>query len=151
MIRQCVEDKLKDWITKIPAIEFAINSARSKTTGYSPFFLNTGHLSRPMIWNNARSTEFVGVRVFTQCLKLALIVAHHCILAARVKQTHNTNLCRQLTLFTKRDMVYISTKIFNYPKEFPKKFIPKYEGIYKIIKDYGNSSFQIAIFQKLKR
>ncbi|KNZ74109.1 hypothetical protein J132_07996 [Termitomyces sp. J132] len=48
-------------------------------------------------------------------------------------------------------MVYISTKNFNYPKGFPKKFIPKYEGPYKITEDYGNSSFHISISQNMKR
>lgn len=27
MLRQCVDEKQRDWITKLPAIEFAINSA----------------------------------------------------------------------------------------------------------------------------
>jgi hypothetical protein len=40
MLRQCVDAKQKDWVSKLPAIEFAINSARSESTGYAPFFLN---------------------------------------------------------------------------------------------------------------
>ena len=37
IIRQCVSPNQKDWVTKLPAVEFAINSARSSTTGFSPF------------------------------------------------------------------------------------------------------------------
>ncbi|KNZ71264.1 hypothetical protein J132_00101, partial [Termitomyces sp. J132] len=92
-----------------------------------------------------------GVRVFAQQIKLALMAAYDCILAARVKQTHNANCCRQLAPFTKGDMVYVSTKNFNYLKEFPKKFIPTYEGPYKITEDYGNSAFQVDISQNMKR
>lgn len=33
LLRQCVNDKQTDWMDKLPAIEFAINSARSYSTG----------------------------------------------------------------------------------------------------------------------
>ncbi|KJA13212.1 hypothetical protein HYPSUDRAFT_151846, partial [Hypholoma sublateritium FD-334 SS-4] len=36
MLRQCVNDKQTDWVAKLPAIEFAINSARSHSTSYAP-------------------------------------------------------------------------------------------------------------------
>ena len=42
MLRQCVSTNQKDWVTKLPAIEFAMNSARSSTTGFTPFYLNYG-------------------------------------------------------------------------------------------------------------
>ena len=40
MIRQCIWPDQKDWTIKLPAVEFAINSARSSTTRFSPFQLN---------------------------------------------------------------------------------------------------------------
>ena len=49
MLRQCVHENQKDWVMKLPAIEFAINSARSASTGYAPFFLNFGRMPRAMI------------------------------------------------------------------------------------------------------
>ncbi len=58
MLRQCVAVDQKDWVSKLPAIEFAINCARSETTGYAPFFLNTGRMPRAMIWDNASKTEY---------------------------------------------------------------------------------------------
>lgn len=132
MIRHCIGHQHKDWAAKLPAIEFAINSARSDSTGYAPFFLNSGRMPRPMIWNNAWEGEFPGVRVFAQRLKLALIVAHDCILAACIKQTRNANRQRQAAPFEMGDMVYVSTKNFSYPKGFSWKLIPKYEGPYQI-------------------
>ncbi|KAF8814452.1 hypothetical protein BYT27DRAFT_7062495, partial [Phlegmacium glaucopus] len=49
MLRQCIHPNQKDWVAKLPAIEFAINSARSESTGYAPFFLNFGRMPRSMI------------------------------------------------------------------------------------------------------
>ena len=67
MIRQCVRPDRKDWVTKLPAIEFAINSARSSTTGFSPFQLNYGRNPSPMIWRGQE--EFPGVHRFAEKMK----------------------------------------------------------------------------------
>lgn len=58
MLRQCIDAKQKDWVSKLPAIEFAINSARSESTGYAPFFLNTGMMPRSMIWRASGDSAF---------------------------------------------------------------------------------------------
>ena len=44
-------------VMKLPAIEFAINSARSSTTGFSPFQLNYGRNPSPMIWRVKTSSQ----------------------------------------------------------------------------------------------
>jgi hypothetical protein len=89
MLHQCIGEKQADWVAKLPAIEFAINSAHSESTGYAPFFLNTGRMPRSMIWDSARSNEYPTVRTFALQKKLALMSAHDSILAARIKQTRN--------------------------------------------------------------
>ena len=61
MLRQCIDPNQKDWVTKLPAIEYAINSARSESTGFAPFFLNFGRMPRSMLWTSAPSTEFPSV------------------------------------------------------------------------------------------
>ncbi|KIJ96480.1 hypothetical protein K443DRAFT_134123 [Laccaria amethystina LaAM-08-1] len=88
----------------LPAIEFAINSARSESTGYVPFFLNTGRMPRSMIWTSAKSDKYPTVRMFTIQRKLALISAHDSILAAQVKKTRNANRKRQLAPFKENDL-----------------------------------------------
>jgi len=36
MLRQCIGENQRDWVAKLPAIEFAINYARSESMGYAP-------------------------------------------------------------------------------------------------------------------
>ena len=91
MLRQCISLDQKDWVGKLPTIQFAINSACSASTGYAPFFLNNGRMPRAMIWNSAEPTEYPNIRVFAQKKKLALMSAHDSIIAARVKQTRDAN------------------------------------------------------------
>ena len=47
ILRQCISPKQKDWIYKLPMIEYTINTAQLETTGYTPFFLNY----KQMPWN----------------------------------------------------------------------------------------------------
>jgi len=85
MIWQCVRPDQKDWVTKLPAIEFAINSAWSSTTGFSPFQLNYVRNPSPMIWRGQE--EFTGVHEFAERMKMAIMSAHDSIIAMRRRGT----------------------------------------------------------------
>ena len=151
MLRQCIHPNQKDWVLQLPAIEFAINSARSVSTGYAPFFLNFGRMPRAMIWDSAPSTEFPAIREFALQKKLALMAAHDSILAARVKQIRNANKKRQDVPFKEGDLVYLSSENISFPKGLARKLIPKFLGPYKIISDFGNGSFQLDMPPHLKK
>lgn len=151
MLRQCVHDNQKDWVTKLPAIEFAINSAWSASTGYAPFFLNFGCMPRAMIWDSPASTKFPSIREFANQKKLALMSAHDSILAARVKQIRDANKRWQDIPFHQGDLIYLSSKNLSFPKGLARKLIPKFLGPYKILRDYGNASFQLELPQHLKK
>lgn len=151
MLRQCIGTTQKDWVSKLPAIEFAINSARSDSTGYAPFFLNTGRMPRVMIWNNPSKEEYPAVRAYAQKIKYAIMAAHDSLIAARVKQTRDANRHRRPAPFTKGDLVYISTKNMSLPKGLARKLIPKFIGPYKILKDFKNNSYQLELSPPMKR
>ena len=151
MLRQCINPNQKDWVSKLPAIQFAINTARSESTGYSPFFLNTSRMPRAMIWNAAPPSEFSNVRLFAQRRKLALISAHDSIIAARTKQTRDANRKRRLVPFKKDDFVYLSTQHITFAKGLARKLIPKYIGPYKITQDFNNQSFRLDLPVHLKK
>ena len=82
MLRQCINPDQKDWVSKLPTIQFAINSARSESTGYALFFLNNGQMPRAMVWNLAGLTEYANVQEFALNKKLALMLAHDSIIGA---------------------------------------------------------------------
>jgi hypothetical protein len=151
MLRQCIQPDQKDWVSKLPAIEFAINSARSESTGYAPFFLNSGRMPRAMLWNSASTSEYPSVRDFALQKKLAIISAHDSILAARIKQTRDANRKRQAVPFNVGDLVYLSAKNISFPKGLARKLLPKFLGPYKILQDFGNASFQLELPAHLKR
>ncbi|KIM55310.1 hypothetical protein SCLCIDRAFT_48423, partial [Scleroderma citrinum Foug A] len=110
MLCSCIGPTQCDWVLKLPAIEFAINSVHSELMGYAPFFLNTGQMPRLMIWNGTKAEEYPSVRVYAQKMKNALMAAHDALLTARMKQTEQVNKSRRLCPFVKGDLVYVSMK-----------------------------------------
>jgi hypothetical protein len=104
-----------------------------------------------MVWNSAESTEYPNVRTFAQKKKLALIAAHDSILATQVKQMRDPNKRRQEVPFLENDLVYVSTKNIAFPKGLARKFIPKFIGPYKILRDFDNQSFRIELPSYLKQ
>ncbi|PIL25631.1 hypothetical protein GSI_11380 [Ganoderma sinense ZZ0214-1] len=151
MLRQCIRPDQKDWVARLPAIEFAINMARSDATGFAPFFLNTGRMPRPIIWDRPTKDEYPGVRVYAQKVKSAVMAAHDSVIAARVKHVRDANRRRRPAPFVEGDLVYISTKNISIPKGLARKLVPKYMGPYCIVRDFRNSSYRIKLPSGLKR
>lgn len=151
LLRQCINPNQRDWVLKLPAIEFAINLARSDSTGFSPFFLNSGRMPRSMLWDSPKPDEFPGVRTFTERIRTATLAAHDAILAARVKQTRDANQHRRKAPFETGDLVYLSTENIKFPKGLVRKFLPKFIGPYKILKNHENEAFTIELPSCLKQ
>ncbi|KAJ3473941.1 hypothetical protein NLI96_g12741 [Meripilus lineatus] len=132
MLRQCVRPDQKDWVQKLPAIELAMNTARSDTTGFSPFYLNYGRMPRSLIWEN--DSKYPGVQEFAMRMKEAIMAAHDAIIAARVQQTRYANKRRRDAPFKEGDLAYLSTKNLKPPKGRARKLVPKYLGPFRITK-----------------
>ena len=148
MIRQCVRPDQKDWVIKLPAIEFALNSARSSTTGFSPFQLNYGRNPSPMIWD--AHDEFPGVRKFAEKMKMAIMSAHDSIIAARVVNTVQANRKWAKIDYKVGDLVYLSTKNISLPKGRARKLAPKYLGpfaVTKVLKE--GATYQLDLSEEL--
>ncbi|CAA7263787.1 unnamed protein product [Cyclocybe aegerita] len=151
MLRHCVGTTQKDWVQKLPAIEFAINAARSESTGYAPFFLNSGRMPRSLIWDSNKPSEYPGVRAFAKKMKTAIMRAHDSLIASRVKSVRDANRKRRNAPFKEKDFVYVSTKNISLPKGLSRKLAPKFVGPYQIVEDFGNNSFRVNISASLRK
>jgi hypothetical protein len=151
MLRSCISSTQRDWVSKLPAIEFAINVSRSETTGYAPFFLNSGRIPRMFIWNDANSDEYPSVRAFAQRMKHAVMSAHDAILETQVKQARSTNRKRRVAPFIVADLAYVSTKNLSLPKGQARKLVPKFIGPYKLVRDFRNNSFELDLPPHLRQ
>ena len=148
MLRQCISPKQKDWVLKLPAIEFAMNSARSSTTGFSLFYLNYGRNPGLMIWDCEE--VYPGVKQFAENMKDAIMSAHNAIIASWVQNTVQANKKRIPANFKEGDLVYLSTKNISLPKGRARKLAPKYLGpfpITRVIKE--GMTYQLDLSDKL--
>ena len=145
MLKQCVSNTQKDWGSTLPVIEFAINLPHSDTTGYAPFFLNTGWMSWPMLWNDPSKDEFPGVCIYVQWVKQAIMAAHNSIPATHIEQTQNANQKRCWAPSVKGNLVYILAKNISLLNGLACKLAHKYIGPYHIMKDFSNYSYWIDL------
>jgi hypothetical protein len=134
ILRSVIQPDQKNWAEKIDMVEFAINSSVAETTGYAPFELNGGYM--PSMIREMRSDENVapGIKAFAQSALQKLADAHDAIIETRVFQTELANKRRgEEPTIAIGDLVYLSTKNLNIPKNRARKLCPKYIGPYKIV------------------
>ena len=151
MLCSCIGSNQHNWVARLPSIEFTINSARSESTGYSPFFLNTGRRPRTFVWNDALVDKYPSVQIFAQKMKQAIMTAHNAILETRVEQTRTANRKWQLAPFQTGDLAYISTKNISLPRGQAQKLVSKFIGPYWINRDFGNNSFKMDLSPCLRQ
>ena len=133
ILRTAVRPDQKDWIEKIDMVEFAINSSVSKSTGYAPFELNNGYMPQMLKEFRDNGMTNKGIMEFAARAKTNIAAAHDAVIEARTFQTFHANKKRGEDIAAKEgDLVYLSTKNFNLPKNRARKLCPKYIGPYKI-------------------
>ncbi|KAF8752463.1 hypothetical protein RHS01_07674 [Rhizoctonia solani] len=150
LIRVCINPALRDWATKLPSIEFAVNSARSETTGFSPFALNYGRTPRPILVRT--NTDMYGVRDAARNIKYALMIAHDAIIGSRISQMVEANRHRRPSPFKTDDLVYVSTKNMRVPLGKPHKLLAQWIGPVRIdgvVKE--GATYHVELPDDLKR
>ncbi|QRW18773.1 Transposon Ty3-I Gag-Pol polyprotein [Rhizoctonia solani] len=146
----CVNPALRDWALKLPSIEFAINSARSETTGFSPFLLNYGRVPRPMLVRTG--TDMHGVREAARNIKYALMIAHDAIIGAHVSQMVESNQHQRPSPFKQGNRVYVSTKNMRVPMGKPHKLLAQWIGpvvIDGVVKE--GATYHVELLEDLRR
>ena len=146
ILRAAIRADQADWVSKIPMVEFAINSAVSASTGFAPFELNCGFL--PRMFQELPPSSLPGVQHFAEQARDNLLIAHDAIIDSRVHQTHHANKRRRdeqvaqgkISPIKEGDLLYLSTANLNLPKGRSKKLLPLYIGPYKVLTAKPESS-----------
>jgi hypothetical protein len=127
ILQTVVQPDQKDWVDKIDMVEYVINSSISESTGYAPFELSSGYM--PSMIKEIRSDEnfTTGVKSFAVTALQNLADTHDAIIEARSFQMDNANKRRRdKPMITVGDLVYLSTKNLNLPKDRARKLCPRY-------------------------
>ena len=140
VLRAMVCNDQKDRGELCPMVEFVLNSSVSMTTGYSPFELNCGYIP-PLGQCISTDTKYASVKQFAQQALYNLIAVHDTIIESRMVQTHHVNSQRhQGEEYPPGSLVYLSTKKLAQPKGWAGKLLPRYIGLYKVVKAHTAAS-----------
>jgi hypothetical protein len=141
ILRAVVQPDQRDWVEKLPMVEFALNSNISNSTGFSPFELNYGYMPTFIGGISPMADAKPGIKRFVNQAINNLEEAHDAIIESRVTQTHHANKKRRPDWpLTKGDKVYLSTENLSLPKNRTRKLMPKYIGPYKVEAAYPEES-----------
>jgi len=94
LFRAAISPDQKDWVYKIPMMEFTINASISKSTGFTPFELDGAYMPTMICQLPESNTAPPGMRTFTQQALQNIAAAHEAIIASRVFQRHYANTRR---------------------------------------------------------
>jgi hypothetical protein len=140
ILRTTVSSDQKDWFTRIPLVEFALNSSINSSSGFAPFELNYGYMPR-LVPFPTDDIKYRGVKEFAQRARANLEIAHDAIIEARVTATYQANRKRsEEKPFKIGDLAYLSTANLNLPKRRARKLAPKYIGPFKVTKVISETS-----------
>ena len=129
-----IQPDQRDWVEKLPLVEFALNLNISSSTGFAPFELNYGYIPTFISGISPTDSAKPGIKRFVNQAISNLEAAHDAIIESRVTQTHQANKRRKPEgAISKGDKVYLSTENLSLPKNRTRKLMPKYIGPYKVV------------------
>ena len=154
MLRAYIGPHHDDWDRHLVAAEFAYNNSVNATTGYTPFFLNSGHhphtplsLCVPPLKGLSKPVE----RFLTE-IRENLSKARSAILKAQETQAKYANEKRRDASFNTGDRVLLSSKRLKVAlaENAKEKFQPLYYGPYTILKVVTPVTYKLDLPVTLK-
>ena len=135
------------WTTLLPTIQFAANTPPSRSTGYTPFFVNFGrHPTTPVqLLDQTIRSKTESVTVFLQRLwdQFEKAQANMQIAAERMKSITDRRRCD--IVFATGAWVLLSTKHFE--PDGAAKLQRKFVGPFKILERIGQAAYRLDLPQ----
>ena len=138
------------WDDLLPYVEFAMNNAKSASTGETPFFLNYGtHPRTPVVnqlpvrnppWNILPSIESVFAN-----RDAVMHRVRNLLQSAQDRQKHYADNSRRPHAFTAGQQVLLSTKNLQFQGKGKRKLYPKFVGPFSILHMHGINAAVLAL------
>ena len=140
VLRHFIDGDHKNWEDLLPLAAFAMNNAKSSTTGETPFYLNHGSHPHTPISLGLPEGQLPTLDVVFQEMDSTLTRIRELIKSAqdRQKEYADTRFRRPHT-FKSGDQVMLSTRNLKF-KQGVKKFHPKFIGPFTITEMVGGSN-----------
>ena len=154
ILRAFVDQQQTNWDLLLSAAEFAYNNSTNVSTGFSPFFLNSGfHPRVPATLLEPVSSPNPSVSAFVESQAQALIAAKDNILQAQRRQAFNADTRRRDHDFQVGDQVLLNAEdivIAADRSRRSQKLLPRYIGPYTIVEQHSPVTFRVELPPSMK-
>ena len=136
-LRPYIERSPHTWVQQLPLAEFAANNAVSISTGFTPFYLNTGaHPTTPvsmMHGGASKGSQNEAMKETLERMKTALAEAQTNLEHAQRRMANTVNRSRRSEQYKIGDEVVLSTaNLRNYYPHLPAKLWARWVGPFTI-------------------
>lgn len=149
MLRAYISYNQTNWDLLLPMMEFAYNSAKHASTGFSPFYLNNGfHPLVPAALFQRTPTTVPAVDDFVAQQSSALAQAQDQIRDAQDQQKEQADKSRRPSTLQVGDQVLLSAENISlaaYKNRPARKLEPKYIGPYTILEKIHENAFKLDL------
>jgi len=149
MLRAFVDNKQSNWDQLLPSLEFAYNNAVNASTGYSPFFLNTGqHPGLPAALLSTPDSSVPTVDAFLSEQVTTLILAQDALQRAQDHQEEQANKRRRDHKFKVGDQVLLRATNITIPADSVRpadKLRPQYLGPFTLLEQHSPVTFRVEL------
>ena len=144
VLRHFVNGKHSNWEDLLPIVAFAINNAKSASTGETPFFLNFGTHPHNEITAALPEVTLPSLDVVFHDLENTLKEVKELHKSAQDRQKTYADTKRRAHSFKEGDFVLLATKNLRF-REGVKKLHPKYIGPFEIIRMVGLNAAELQL------
>ena len=141
--------RMDNWDSLLPLVEFSINDSRHSSSGFSPFFLDTGmHPATPASLLSPPAAGVESVQYFLSQQAAVLSEARDNIVRAQQRQVAAANVHRRERVFSVGDLVLVSTDYLLSPEQRSRprrKLLPAWQGPWPIERVISPSAYRLAL------
>jgi hypothetical protein len=150
VLRHFITGDHTNWEDLLPLVAFAINNAKSASTGETPFFLNHGtHPGTPASVGLPEGKLPALDAVFSE-MGATLTRARELLKAAQDRQKAYADKSRSPHTFQEGQLVLLSTKNLKFQKGV-RKLHPKYIGPFRVVQMVGQNAAKLDLPQAYSR
>ena len=154
MLRAYVKYNQKDWDDHLDAAEIAYNNSTQASTGYSPFYLNTGSHPRLPLTAAVQKTNVAASNNPSAIDKIKQVArdlkqAKENLITSQQRQKKYADESRRELKFDVGDQVMLSTAHLNNADRAP-KLSPKYIGPFTITQVVNDNAYKLNLPSNMK-
>jgi hypothetical protein len=144
MLRHWVGPSLTDWDTLLDCAEFAINNAKSQSTGMTPFKFNYGYDPLTPLSLEAGS-KLPSVQECFATMDEALVKAKRALQAAQARQQASYDAGRKEQEFEVGQQVLLNSVNVKFKQTVGRKLLPKWIGPYRVKRRVGRLAYELDL------